>query len=177
MSSRSVARSVASARSAKLPSITAWVTGRGTRAEDLRARRAERDEIGDEVLAVRGRLAGRVRILLAQDLAHDLDRGRIGESVDADVVHHGKHQREEPALQQDLQERVLLDLLDAAEDGVRGEAREQIRLGGVGPHGPRPKRCPMLSISVSHCVMSPNSCPISQSASSSPKASRPITES
>ena len=54
-----------------------------------------------------------------------------------------------------------------AKHGVRGEAREQLGLGRVRPQGESPKRRPMLSISVSHCSKSSNSCPISQSVSSS----------
>jgi hypothetical protein len=66
---------------------------------------------------VRRSAPGGVRILLPQDLAHEPDR-RLVLEVDADVVDDGEQQREEAALQEELEEGVLRQPADVREHAV-----------------------------------------------------------
>jgi hypothetical protein len=124
--------------------------GARPRRDDLLARRAERAQVGDEILAVRRRGARRVRILLAQDLPHEPRRRLVGQPVDADVVDDGKQQRQEAALQEDLEERGAVEPLDSREEGVAGELGQQLGLDAVRVQDPMPNRRPMFSSSVCH---------------------------
>jgi hypothetical protein len=67
---------------------------------------------------VRRSAPGGVRILLPQDLAHEPDRRLVLEAVDADVVDDGEQQREEAALQEELEEGVLRQPADVREHAV-----------------------------------------------------------